>query len=136
MIHLLDSHNLDFTLQDPATGDTAIHTVCEELGTHVAWASTEHGRPLDVACRAATSLKSLIEAGADPAVRNWRGESGTEAVRRVMGYAGGETFWRELAECWRLILVVGDGGVTLRDDMAEVMLAHYPDLPATATAWG
>lgn len=129
LVEILIDHKLDFKLCDAVTGDTAIHMICDGLKEYAddqndvgAWP------PHDLAVRVATCLCMLTKtAGVAPTVKNRARVSGLEAVRRVMTYEDEDAFWKEVAECWDLILDLDQRTIVFKENWEQATQERWPD---------
>lgn len=127
MIGTLSCYELDFQLCD-STGNTAIHMVCDGLKEYANddWNERE---PYTYAIRAAGSIGALAtRARVSCQARNRQGVSGFDAVRQRLEYEGNNAFWTEVADCWKVILVLERQSIELVDGVQDVLKAKYPDL--------
>lgn len=113
MIEVLLQHHLDFNIRDPRNGDTAIHMIFSGLQQYDARQDDDDDDEWEpnmmIAIRSAQCLVTLVcEVGVGLFVENHNGISGLELVREKMNYSGDHSFWKELAGCWQMLLVVDD----------------------------
>lgn len=61
----------------------------------------------------------------DPRIENNESIQVLQPVRQTMDYSGGDYLWKEVAEAWRLMLLVNDDGIRERPKGRAVTRAKF-----------
>lgn len=126
-MELLSQHYLDFKLCDPETGDTTVRMVCDQLKEFAASEITEGAwRACKIAARAAACLKLLVHVAlVDPGATNKCNVSGMDVVKRVMDYSGEDVFFKVVADCWQMLLLLDGKTINISVSGTDLMFAKY-----------